>query len=87
MEAQRELEALEQALKADAHLLTEQQLTALQEAKLQLELQLNHADIKSIENAVQQLKVHSDAFAALRMNQHVDQALKGTKLDDWSNSN
>jgi len=87
VEAQRELEALEQALKADAHLLTEQQLTALQEAKLQLELQLNHADIKSIENAVQQLKVHSDAFAALRMNQHVDQALKGTKLDDWSNSN
>ncbi len=43
--------------------------------------------IKAIEQAVEQLKIHSDAFAAARMNQHIDAALKGTKLDDWSNSN
>ena len=40
-----------------------------------------------MEKAVEQLKVHSDAFAALRMNRHIDHALKGTKLEDWSNSN
>ncbi len=87
VEAQRELEALEQALKADAHLLTAEQLAALNTAKTQLVQQLGSSDIKMIENAVQQLKIHSDEFAALRMNQHIDDALKGTKLDDWSNSN
>lgn len=87
VEAQRELEALVQALKADAGLLTEDQLAALQTAQAQLETQLQGSDIKAIESAVEQLKIHSDAFAAARMNQHIDAALKGTKLDDWSNSN
>ncbi|MDN5510723.1 Fe-S protein assembly chaperone HscA [Acinetobacter sp.] len=86
VEAKRELEALEQALKADAQLLSADQLTQLQQAKAQLEVQLETTDIKAIEQAVEQLKIHSDAFAAARMNQHIDAALKGTKLDDWSNS-
>lgn len=87
VEAQRELEALEQALKLDEKLLTTAQLDALNNAKQQLQKQLESTDIQAIEQSVQQLKVHSDAFAALRMNQHIDAALKGTKLDDWSNSN
>ena len=87
VEAQRELEALEQALKVDAELLSKDQLTELQAAKNALKGQLEQNDIHSIEQAVKQLKVHSDTFAALRMNQHIDHALKGTKLDDWSNSN
>ncbi|WP_218208901.1 Fe-S protein assembly chaperone HscA [Acinetobacter sp. F9] len=87
VEAQRELEALVQALKVDAALLTEEQLAALQTAQAQLETELQGSDIKAIESAVEQLKIHSDAFAAARMNQHIDAALKGTKLDDWSNSN
>ena len=86
VEAQRELEALEQALKVDAQLLTAEQLESLNQAKAQLEAQLKTTDIKTIEQAVEQLKIHSDAFAAARMNQHIDAALKGTKLDDWSNS-
>ena len=86
VEAKRELEALEQALKADAQLLSADQLAQLQQAKAQLEVQLETTDIKAIEQAVEQLKIHSDAFAAARMNQHIDAALKGTKLDDWSNS-
>jgi len=85
VEAKREVEALEQALKADAQLLTAEQLEALNQAKTQLEAQLETTDIKAIEQAVEQLKIHSDAFAAARMNQHIDAALKGTKLDDWSN--
>ena len=87
MEAQRELEALVQALKVDAQLMNEQQLAELTVAQARLESELQGTDIKAIESAVEQLKIHSDAFAALRMNQHIDAALKGTKLDDWSNSN
>lgn len=87
VEAQRELEALEQALKVDATLLAEAELTALNAAKSQLQVTLASDDIDAIEQAVEALKVHSDEFAAKRMNQHIDHALKGTKLDDWSNSN
>ena len=87
VEAQRELEALVQALKVDTHLLSTEQLDLLNTAKTQLETQLQGEDIKAIEQAIEQLKIHSDNFAALRMNQHIDAALKGTKLEDWSNSN
>ncbi|AOA58125.1 Fe-S protein assembly chaperone HscA [Acinetobacter larvae] len=88
LEAERELEALEQALNKDAHLLTNDQFNALNQAKLQLQNVLTQSDnATDIEAAAQQLKVHSDAFAATRMNQHIDNALKGTKLEDWSNSN
>ena len=87
VEAQRELEALEQALKVDADLLNAEQLEALKAAENSLKVQLEGNDIQAIEKAVEQLKVHSDAFAALRMNRHIDHALKGTKLEDWSNSN
>ncbi len=87
VEAKRELEALEQALKVDAHLLTSEQLNQLNVAKQHLETQLETSEIKAIEDSVEQLKIPSDAFAAARMNQHIDAALKGTKLDDWSNSN
>ena len=67
--------------------MNEQQLAELTAAQARLESELQGTDIKAIESAVEQLKIHSDAFAALRMNQHIDAALKGTKLDDWSNSN
>ncbi|WP_151982144.1 Fe-S protein assembly chaperone HscA [Acinetobacter guerrae] len=87
VEARRELEALEQALKVDAALLVEPQLVALNAAKDHLSTQLNADNIQAIEQAVQELKVYSDEFAALRMNRHIDHALKGTKLNDWSDSN
>ncbi|AXQ22293.1 Fe-S protein assembly chaperone HscA [Acinetobacter wuhouensis] len=87
VEARRELEALEQALKVDAGLLSPERLTGLNQAAAELKSQLETNDIKAIEQAVEHLKTHSDAFAAERMNQHIDHALKGTKLDDWSNSN
>lgn len=63
VEAKRELEALEQALKVDAQLLTATQLSKLNLAKANLEAQLESAEIKAIEDAVEQLKIHSDAFA------------------------
>ena len=87
VEAQRELEALEQALKADTDLLSQQQARDLILAAEALKARLKTDELATIEHAVQQLKIHSDAFAALRMNRHIDHALKGTKLEDWSNSN
>ncbi|HRA91439.1 MAG TPA: Hsp70 family protein, partial [Acinetobacter sp.] len=87
VEAQRELEALEQALKADTDLLTQQQSHDLILAAEALKIRLETNDLDAIEQAVEQLKLHSDAFAALRMNRHIDHALTGTKLEDWSNSN
>ncbi|MDI3378549.1 Fe-S protein assembly chaperone HscA [Acinetobacter sp. V89_7] len=86
VEAQRELEALEQALKADAELLDSSQAKALVQAREALQQQLQSNDIAQIEAAAAKLKVHSDEFAAMRMNRHIDHALKGTKLEDWSNS-
>ncbi|MGM7374528.1 Hsp70 family protein, partial [Acinetobacter baumannii] len=59
VEAERELESLEQALKVDADLLDEKQLDALNSAKESLKAQLEGSDIQAIEHAVQQLKVHS----------------------------
>ena len=87
VEAQRELEALEQALKVDATLLNAAEQQELNTAKDALTVTLAQNEITQIEHAVAALKLHSDAFAAKRMNQHIDHALKGTKLDDWSNSN
>ncbi|MBF7689456.1 Fe-S protein assembly chaperone HscA [Acinetobacter pollinis] len=86
VEAQRELEALTQALHVDADLLNENQKDHLEEARYTLSELLKGSDIKSIESAIKRLKTYSDEFAAMRMNRHIDKALSGTKLDDWSNS-
>lgn len=83
IEAERELEALGQAIKDDAQLLTRDNLDDLQNAMRSLRTALETNDIALIEPAVTQLKIHSDSFAALRMNQHIDQALAGTHLKDW----
>lgn len=86
IEAQRELEALNQAFKIDAHLLSEQQTQQLLTAKTHLEHQLTTDNLEQIEHAIANLKAISDVFAGLRMNQHINHALKGTRLDDWSQS-
>ncbi len=67
----------------DAHLLTnEQQVLHQMRPKTPLEATLEtNRNQRPIESAVEQLKIHSDAFAAARMNQHIDAALKGTKLE------
>lgn len=83
VEAERELEALQQAITTDAALLDKAELAALQQAIAALKQNLHSTDLASIEASVEQLKQHSDRFAALRMNQHIDDALKGTSLKDW----
>lgn len=86
IEAQRELEALTQAFKVDAHLLSSEQTQQLLTAQADLEHQLTTDHLEQIEQAIANLKAISDVFAGLRMNQHINHALKGTRLDDWSQS-
>lgn len=83
VEAERELEALEQAIIADGQLLDPIDLDALKRAIDALKEALQQGQLNRIEMAAARLKGHSNNFAAIRMNQHVDTALKGTHLNDW----
>ena len=83
VEVERELMALEQAIIQDEDLLTPEEFDSLQVSITLLKDALNTDQITHIQACTHQLKVHSDAFAALRMNRSVSQALKGTSLTDW----
>ncbi|WP_026470561.1 Fe-S protein assembly chaperone HscA [Alkanindiges illinoisensis] len=84
VEAERELEALDQAIVADGHLLDVIDLDALQRAMQAVREALQTNQLNRIDMAIARLKGHSNNFAAIRMNQHVDTALKGTSLNDWN---
>lgn len=86
VEAQREIEALKQALIADRDLLKNEEAQQLNSALKILENILQEDDLEKIEQAVQNLKAYSDMFAALRMNRHIDSALKGTRVEDWADT-
>ncbi|MDE2419716.1 MAG: Fe-S protein assembly chaperone HscA [Gammaproteobacteria bacterium] len=83
VEVERELMALEQAIIQDQDLLTEEERTSLHVSIAQLKDALNTNQLANIQNCTDQLKIHSDAFAALRMNRSISKALKGTSLTDW----
>ena len=84
VEAERELEALDQAILSDGHLLDGIDLDALKRAMQAVKDALQSNQLPRIDMAVARLKGHSNNFAAIRMNQHVDEALKGTRLNDWN---
>ena len=84
VEAERELEALDQAIVADGHLLDAIDLDALQRAMQAVREALQTNQLNRIDMAIARLKGHSNNFAPIRMNQHVDAALKGTSLNDWN---
>ncbi|TEU27354.1 Fe-S protein assembly chaperone HscA [Alkanindiges illinoisensis] len=84
VEAERELEALDQAIVADGQLLDAIDLDALQRAMQAVREALQTNQLNRIDMAIARLKGHSNNFAAIRMNQHVDTALKGTSLNDWN---
>ena len=87
VEAQREIEALTQALTKDEHLLSSEEANRLHSALKILQNILQDDDAEKIEQAAQNLKIYSDMFAAIRMNRHIDHALKGTRVEDWASSN
>ncbi len=83
VEIERELMALEQAIIQDQDLLTQEERDSLHVSIALLKDALNTDQLANIQACTNQLKVHSDAFAALRMNRSVSKALKGTSLTDW----
>lgn len=83
VEVERELMALEQAIIQDQDLLTQEECDSLHVSIALLKDALNTDQLANIQACTHQLKVHSDAFAALRMNRSVSKALKGTSLTDW----
>ncbi|ONG38911.1 Fe-S protein assembly chaperone HscA [Alkanindiges hydrocarboniclasticus] len=84
VEAERELEALDQAIAVDGHLVDEIDLDALKRTMQAVREALETNQLNRIDMAIARLKGHSNNFAAIRMNQHVDDALKGTTLNDWN---
>lgn len=84
VEAQREIEALTQALAKDEYLLSAEEAERLHSALKILQHILQDDDVDKIEQAAQNLKIYSDLFASIRMNRHIDDALKGTRVEDWA---
>jgi molecular chaperone HscA len=83
VESRQLLEAVHSALREDAALLCEGELSTLHEAVKHLEIALGSSQRQIIEKARLALLPLSDAFAARRMNQHIHDALSGHKLSDW----
>jgi len=83
VEVERELMALEQAIIQDQDLLTQEERDSLHVSIAILKDALNTDQLANIQASTVQLKTHSDAFAAMRMNRSVSKALKGTSLTDW----
>ncbi len=83
VEVERELMALEQAIIYDQNLLTQSESELLHTAIEGLKSSLMGNQLADIQVATAQLKIHSDAFAELRMNKSISEALKGTSVSDW----
>lgn len=83
VEVERELMALEQAIAQDRTLLSSDENNALHVAISKVKDALGTNQLANIQTATTELKAHSDAFAAIRMNRSVSEALKGTSVTDW----
>ncbi len=83
VEAERELLALQSALKDFSALLTSDAQKQLADHMQELHSALTTDDLADIEAKQANLKPHSDAFAALIMNQSVKTSMAGTSAQDW----
>ena len=83
VEAERELLALQSALNDFSILLTPEAQQALHHQMQEMQSTLEMNDLTLIEAQQAKLKPHSDAFAALIMNQSVKSSMAGTSAQDW----
>lgn len=82
VEAERVLEAVSQALKADAALLSESELDSIQQALRALQQVKQGDDTAAIKAAIEHTNQLTDDFAARRMDQSIRRALKGHNVDE-----
>lgn len=83
VEAEREVLALQSALKEFAALLSSDEQQSLTEQMQALQTALSTDDLTVIEAEQAKLKPYSDAFAARIMNQSVKASMAGTSAQDW----
>ena len=83
VEAEREILALQSALKDFDALLSEDAKQSLAQTMQDLQAALDTDDLALIDVKKLALKPHSDAFAALIMNQSVKTSMAGTSAQDW----
>ena len=83
VEAEREILALQSAIKEFSALLSSEEQQALAEQMQVLQTTLITDDLALIEAEQAKLKPHSDAFAARIMNQSVKASMAGTSAKDW----
>lgn len=81
VEAQRLLEATHSALHDSAEILTPGERERIDRAIIRLEAVVPGDDRRAIDDAMQELSSATDEFAARRMNQSVQRALAGKKID------
>lgn len=81
VEAQRLLEATRSALDDSADLLAPEERERIDEAMIQLGAVIIGDDRRAIDEAMRELSTVTDEFAARRMNQSVQRALAGKKID------
>ena len=81
-DAERMIAATRSALSADAYLLEPAELAAIEALITDLAQTLASTDAATVEAATQALAKGTEAFAALRMNRGIQQALAGKKLEE-----
>ncbi|HEY3432438.1 MAG TPA: Fe-S protein assembly chaperone HscA [Rhodocyclaceae bacterium] len=82
VEAQRLIEATQSALKEDAHLLAQDERTAVDSAIARLQSVVIGDDRRAVDEAMSVLSKATEDFAARRMNQSVHRALAGKKIEE-----
>ncbi|MDP2263644.1 MAG: Fe-S protein assembly chaperone HscA [Hydrogenophaga sp.] len=82
VDADRMVAATHSALAADADLLEPEERTSIDELITELQASALGDDAAAIEAATQALAKGTEAFAAMRMNRGIQQALAGRKLED-----
>ena len=82
VEAERVLEAVTQALHADAALLSASELSAIKQALTELGRVKQGEDTAAIKAAIEHTNHLTDDFAARRMDQSIRSALKGHNVDE-----
>lgn len=82
VEAQRLVEAVQSALQEDAHLLSEQERAHIDACVARLQAVMIGDDRRAIDAAMDALSKATVEFAARRMNQSVQRALAGKKVEE-----
>jgi molecular chaperone HscA len=84
VEAERVVEALDSAIKADAELLTDDEKIMISEAREQLLAAKAGDDPSLIKKAITELEAACENFVARRMNTSIRKAMKGHSVDEYA---